>query len=90
MGGTLLYRNTKSWEWCGYFLIKYWYGFIGYAIFLEFHSKVKFTLEQATKAQRGRGGVAVFFLSPWCYLGWVVNTTPRPLYPWERDPLPIL
>jgi len=20
--------------------------------------------------------------------GWVVNTTPRPLYPWERDPIP--
>jgi hypothetical protein len=22
-------------------------------------------------------------------MGWVVNTTPRPLYPQERDPVPI-
>ena len=22
--------------------------------------------------------------------GWVVNATPRPLYPWERDPVPIV
>ena len=22
--------------------------------------------------------------------GWVVNATPRPLYPWDRDPVPIL
>jgi hypothetical protein len=23
-------------------------------------------------------------------MGWVVNTTPRPIYPRERDPVPIL
>ena len=23
-------------------------------------------------------------------MGWVVNATPRPLYPWERDPVPIV
>jgi len=34
--------------------------------------KVNFTLEQATKAQRG---------SRW---GWVVKATARPLYLWER------
>ena len=23
-------------------------------------------------------------------MGWVVNATSRPLYPWERDPVPIV
>ena len=23
-------------------------------------------------------------------MGWVVNATPRPLYPWERDPVTIM
>ena len=23
-------------------------------------------------------------------MGWVVNATPRPLYPWERHPVPIV
>ena len=27
--------------------------------------KVKFTLEQATKVQKGSRGIAVFFLEPW-------------------------
>ena len=42
---------------------------------------VKFTLEQAAKAQRG--SVTLFFNlgARW---GWVVNATPRPLYPQER------
>jgi hypothetical protein len=44
--------------------------------------KVKFTLEQATKAQRGSRGRRK--------LGCVVNNTTRPLYPRERDPVPIL
>ena len=29
-----------------------------------------------------------FYLGARC--GWVVNVTPWPLYPWERDPVPIL
>ena len=40
--------------------------------------KLKFTIEQATKAQRG---------SRW---EWVVNATPSPLCPRETDPVPIL
>jgi hypothetical protein len=28
----------------------------------EYNAKVKFTLEQATKAQRGSGGIALLFL----------------------------
>ena len=47
--------------------------------------KVKFTLEQATKAQKG--GVDIYLYS-FSNLGvrWkgVVNATPRPLYPRER------
>ena len=45
----------------------------------SFNIKLKFSLEQATKAQRGSRGI-----------GWVVNSTPRPLYPRERDPIPIV
>jgi hypothetical protein len=42
--------------------------------------KVKFTLEEATKAQRWSRGIGLLFLYPWCSMGWVVNVTPRPLY----------
>jgi hypothetical protein len=51
--------------------------------------KVKFDLEQAMKAQReSKGKLLIFNLGGrW---GWVVNTTPRPLYPRERDPVPIV
>lgn len=44
--------------------------------------KAKLHLEQALKAQRGNTGVALFFnFGTRC--GWVVSTTPQPLYPWE-------
>jgi hypothetical protein len=43
--------------------------------------KVKFTLEQATKAKRWSRGIALLFLYPRRSMGWVVNVTPRPLYP---------
>jgi preprotein translocase subunit SecG len=46
--------------------------------------RLKFTLEQATKAQRGSRGLALLFLQPRRYMGWVVSTTPRSLYPRER------
>jgi hypothetical protein len=44
--------------------------------------KVKFTLEQTMKAQRGSRGIGLLFNlgAGW---GWVVNATPRPLYPRE-------
>jgi len=45
--------------------------------------KVKFTLQQATKAQRGSKCVALLFLQSQRWMGWVVNATPRPLYPRE-------
>jgi hypothetical protein len=43
---------------------------------------VKFTLEHATKAQRGNRGTDVLFNfgARW---GWVVIATTRPLYPFE-------
>jgi hypothetical protein len=38
--------------------------------------KVKVTLEQAMKAQRGRRGIALLFLKFGVRCGWVVNPTP--------------
>jgi hypothetical protein len=52
--------------------------------------KVNFTLEQDTKFQRGIRGTALHFLNLGSRWGWVVNATPRPIYRWERDPIPIL
>ena len=51
--------------------------------------KVKFTLEQAMKAQWGRKGTALRFNlgARW---GRVVNVTLRPLYSRERNLVPIL
>jgi len=46
--------------------------------------KVKFTLEQATKAQRGRRGIVVHFFNLVVRWGQVVNATIRPHYPLER------
>jgi len=46
--------------------------------------KVKFTLEQATKAHTGSRGRALLFLQPWRYMGWVINATLWPLYPRKR------
>jgi hypothetical protein len=48
--------------------------------------KVKFSLQQAINAQRGSTGIVLLFnlVARW---GWVINATPRPLYPWERNPV---
>jgi hypothetical protein len=51
--------------------------------------KVKFTLEQAMKAQRRSRDIALLFnLGDRC--GWVINAMPHPLYTRERDLVPIL
>jgi hypothetical protein len=51
--------------------------------------KVKFTLEQAMKARSGSRGIAILFnLS--AGKGGVVNAMPRMLYPYEKDPIPIV
>jgi len=42
--------------------------------------KVQFTLEQATKAQRGSTGIALPLFNLGARWLWVVNATPRPLY----------
>ena len=48
--------------------------------------KVKFTLEQATKAQTGSRGIALLFLYPWG--GW---STPRPgRFTPKKYPAPIV
>jgi len=46
--------------------------------------KVMFTLEQTTKAHRGSRGIALLFFNLGARRRWVVNATPRPLYPRER------
>ena len=46
--------------------------------------KIKFTLKQYTKTQEGSRGIAYSFLNLGSRMGWVVNVTPRPLYPRER------
>ena len=42
------------------------------------------------KARRWSRTIAVVFLYPLRQMGWVANATPRPLYPQERGPVPIL
>ena len=51
--------------------------------------KVKFALEEAMKAQSREYGSTLSLTSA---LGaaWVVNAAPRPLYPRERDQVPIV
>jgi len=53
--------------------------------------KVKFTLEEATKAQRGSRCIALYsFINLGAGWGWVVNAMPRPLYPRERQGTPCI
>jgi len=52
--------------------------------------RVKFTIEQATKAHRWSRVKLYSFFNLGTIWGWVVNATPRPLYPRERDPVPIV
>ena len=51
---------------------------------LDVKIKVEFTLEQATKAQKFCRGLAYSFFYFGARWEWVVNATPRPLYPRER------
>jgi hypothetical protein len=53
-------------------------------------TKLKFTLEQTIKAQRGSRGIAALFLNLATRWGWVVNATPRAFYTWVRDLVPIV
>jgi hypothetical protein len=46
--------------------------------------KVILTLELVTKVQKWSRGIVYSFLDLDARLGWVVNATPRPLYPRER------
>ena len=54
-------------------------------VFMFSHSKVKFPLEEATKAQRGSIGMATLSLtSALDGGGWSMPHTGRLLHPWER------
>ena len=52
--------------------------------------KVKSALQQAMKAENGVEVQLYSFLDHGVRWGWVASVTPRPLYPQERDPVPIL
>jgi hypothetical protein len=52
--------------------------------------KVKFNLEQATKAQRWSISKAYYLFNLDARWGWVVNVTPRSLYPRGIDTAPIV
>ena len=68
---TLLLSLDKSFRW--------------FVVAQEYNgSNIKFTLERATKARRGSSCIALLFLNLGARWGWVVNATPRPLYPRER------
>jgi hypothetical protein len=58
---------------------------------MSFHPqvKVKFALQQVTKAQRGVEVQLYSFFNLGARWGWVVNVTPRPLNPREIGPMPI-
>jgi hypothetical protein len=51
---------------------------------------VKFTIEKAMKAQTGSKFIAVIFCQAGTKWRWVANTTPRPLYPREGNPVLIV
>jgi hypothetical protein len=55
----------------------------------EYVKKVKSTLLQASWPWRGVRGIAVPTLNLSTRRGWVVSTTPRPLYPRERTRYPL-
>jgi hypothetical protein len=50
---------------------------------------VKLALEQTMKVQRGSRAITVL-LDFGARVWWVVTATPRPLYPREGDPVPVL
>jgi hypothetical protein len=52
--------------------------------------EVKFLLERTVKSQRRSRGTAPLFLEPRRRMGWVINVTPRPFYPREKDPVPTI
>jgi hypothetical protein len=52
--------------------------------------EVKFTLEEAMKVQRGNRDIAVIFLNVGNRWRWVVNSTPQPLNPREKDQVAIV
>ena len=57
---------------------------VGYDFIIRF--KVKFTLEQAVKAQRGEWRyTSTPFFNLGARSGWVANATPRPSYPREKN-----
>ena len=42
------------------------------------------------KAERGAGSIDLYIFKLNARRGWLFNATPQPLYPRERDPVPIV
>jgi hypothetical protein len=49
-----------------------------------------FALEQPMKTKRGNRLKLYYFFNLGAIKGWVVDATPWPIYPWERDPVPFV
>jgi hypothetical protein len=62
----------------------FWPVWLNTITVLHKSKKVKITLLQASWPWRGYRGIALPILNLDTRRGWVVSTTPRPLYPWER------
>ena len=62
----------------------YQHGDMSIKVKVKVKVRVKFTLEQATKAQRGIEVQLCSFFNLGAKLGWMVNATARPLPPRER------
>ena len=52
--------------------------------------KVKIALQEVKKAQRGNINVVLLFFNLGASWEWVVNATPRPLYPQQRNSVPVV
>ena len=61
-----------------------WYNCVLHFQIVAVKVKIKFSLEEAMKAQRGSRDTALLFLQHRSWMGWVLNATPRPLYSRER------
>jgi hypothetical protein len=51
---------------------------------------VRFTLEQAMKAQRGSRCIALLFVEPWCWIGVGGQCHTPSILPSGKDPVPIV
>jgi hypothetical protein len=56
----------------------------GFPYFTVRSGQVRLTYNRPRRAQMGSRRIALLILDLGARRGWVVSTTPRPLYPWEK------